>query len=225
VPEDRAAGLDREGTSASSKAEVSPSSTAHEHQANPDEYLSIEYLHYHAVARTPGKNPAAGTSMAAAAAALAEEGQPLETAWPYSAIQVDPWVPPAITSTIHKTTLPGKLGFDDIVAELDQGRSMILGLVITDAFFRPDVKGRVADHRPDIELGGHAVLAVGHGRGHDGTNLMLIRNSWGEGWGVGGYGCYVERIRRSVNRFGDRCRSANDGHDDEIGGDERDAGE
>lgn len=174
------------------------SSTANEHRAAPGEHLSVEYLFYHAVARMPGKNPAAGTTMAAAAAALAAEGQPVETEWPYTADQITPWMPPTITSTLHKATLtPNKLGFDGVIATLDLGAPVVLGLVITDAFFRPDAEGCVPDKAPDIERGGHAVLAVGYGIDAGGAPALLIRNSWGDGWGVGGYAwlprAYVER--------------------------------
>ncbi|MCW3474691.1 C1 family peptidase [Limobrevibacterium gyesilva] len=174
------------------------SSTAHEHQARPGEHFSVEFLFYHAVARTPGSDPSAGTTMAATASALADAGQPVETAWPYSPIQVAPWAPPAVTTTLHKATIvPGKFIFGDIIAALDQGRPIILGLVITDAFYRPDVFGRVRDENPDTERGGHAVLAIGHNVGAGGTPALLIRNSWGESWGLGGYAwlsrAYVDR--------------------------------
>jgi C1A family cysteine protease len=33
-------------------------------------------------------------------------------------------------------------------------------------------------------LGGHAVLAVGY---DDAQQRFLVRNSWGDGWGMGGY--------------------------------------
>lgn len=93
--------------------------------------------------------------------------------------------------------IPGKLDFDEIAVTLNQGAPVIIGLVITDAFWRPDTDGRIPDLSPDIERGGHAVLAVGHGTWADGVSALLIRNSWGSGWGQGGYAwlsqSYVER--------------------------------
>ena len=36
----------------------------------------------------------------------------------------------------------------------------------------------------ETEVGGHAVMAVGY---NDSVQRFLVRNSWGSGWGVGGY--------------------------------------
>lgn len=164
------------------------SSTAHEYGANIPEHLSVEYLFYHAVERSPGKNQFLGATMDAAAGALADEGQPVETAWPYSPIPMTPWLPPVITTTLHKRGLSVKaLGFDDITGVLDNGQPVVLGVIITDAFYRPDSFGRIADVSPDTERGGHAVLAVGYGTQADGTGVLLVRNSWGAAWGIGGY--------------------------------------
>lgn len=174
------------------------SSAAHEHQVGSGEHLSVEYLYFHSVARTPGKNPNVGTTFAAAAAALFEEGQPVEAAWPYTPVAILPWIPPKITCPLHKGVMrPGKCNFEDVIAALGQGSPVILGLVITDAFLRPDGEGRVVFTTPDTDRGGHAVLAVGHGTSAAGEQMLLIRNSWGKSWGIEGYGWlprpYIER--------------------------------
>jgi C1A family cysteine protease len=38
--------------------------------------------------------------------------------------------------------------------------------------------------RGEKVLGGHAVMAVGY---NDAQQRFLVRNSWGEGWGMKGY--------------------------------------
>ncbi|MEH3062563.1 MAG: C1 family peptidase [Methylobacterium radiotolerans] len=83
--------------------------------------------------------------------------------------------------------LPGKLGLADIILALDKGTPIVLGLIITDAFFRPDGNGLVPKRDPDPERGGHAVLAVGYGHDPKGQPAILIRNSWGSGWGLAGH--------------------------------------
>lgn len=179
------------------------SSTAHEHRAGITEHLCVEYLFYHAVERTPGKNAIVGTTMEAAALALADEGQPVETAWPYSQIPPAPWTPPAITTPLHKRRMSvGALTFDDVTKMLDGGHPVVLGVIITDAFYRPDALGRITDQSPDTERGCHAVLAVGYGMQANGTAMLLIRNSWGVTWGLGGYAwlsrAYVTRQLRQT---------------------------
>ncbi len=39
----------------------------------------------------------------------------------------------------------------------------------------------------DQDVAWHAVIAVGHGE-YGGKQHLLVRNSWSETWGIGGYG-------------------------------------
>ncbi|MFT3966746.1 MAG: C1 family peptidase [Sphingobium sp.] len=162
-------------------------SAANENLARVDEHLSVEYLYFHAVARTPGASPHVGTTMEAAAEALLHDGQPVETHWPYlDAIPVG-WAPPTLTVQPFRSTLRvGRLSFDEIVTELDAERPVVLGLLISDAFYVPCPEGRVVLAAGDIVRGGHALLAIGHGADRDGR-FLLVRNSWGTDWGLNGH--------------------------------------
>ena len=163
-------------------------SAAHEHKLVAGGHLSVEYLFFHAVARSAVSLPGAGATMVGMQAALASDGQPEEAAWPYSAEQPDPWSPPPVRSAIHKAGLVlCDPTFDGVVGLLSRGSPVVLGLVITDAFYRPGPGGIVADARPDAAGAGHAVLAVGHGNAPGIGRALLVRNSWGDGWGIGGH--------------------------------------
>jgi C1A family cysteine protease len=75
-------------------------------------------------------------------------------------------------------------------AALAQGLPVVLGFAVYDSFETREVAatGEVPIPNPEVEnmLGGHAVLAVGY---DDEKGHVIVRNSWGEGWGDGGH-CY-----------------------------------
>ncbi|MFA7585397.1 MAG: C1 family peptidase [Novosphingobium sp.] len=162
-------------------------SAANENLSRVDEHLSVEYLYFHAVARTPGASPHAGTTMEAAAEALLHDGQPVETHWPYLDTVSDTWAPPSSAEKPFCGALQvGRLTFNEIAAELDADRPVVLGLLISDAFYVPDSEGRIVPWANDVVRGGHALLAIGHGLDHD-ERFLLVRNSWGIGWGLHGH--------------------------------------
>jgi C1A family cysteine protease len=70
---------------------------------------------------------------------------------------------------------------------LAHGNPFVLGFTVYESFEGPDVArtGQAPMPGPGEKvLGGHAVLAVGYDDAHQ---RLLVRNSWGDGWGMGGY--------------------------------------
>ncbi len=130
----------------------------------------------------------AGTQFTSAATALSTTGQPPETTWPYEEKRPDgvAYAPPKPVDATWLTSSLTHVAADvtTVHAELDNGRPAVLGVVVHDTMFKPTAAGRVelpAAGAPS--RGRHAVLAVGYD-----ADALLIRNSWGSTWALGGYG-------------------------------------
>eukprot|EP00567_Pseudictyota_dubia_P014166 CAMPEP_0197437214 /NCGR_PEP_ID=MMETSP1175-20131217/4489_1 /TAXON_ID=1003142 /ORGANISM="Triceratium dubium, Strain CCMP147" /LENGTH=400 /DNA_ID=CAMNT_0042966675 /DNA_START=44 /DNA_END=1246 /DNA_ORIENTATION=- len=71
---------------------------------------------------------------------------------------------------------------------LASGYPIVFGLKLTQRFFRPYEGGFIPTPDPDdpqsAEHGLHAMLIVGYS---ERQQLFIVRNSWGESWGDGGY--------------------------------------
>jgi hypothetical protein len=158
--------------------------------------LSCEYAFYHAQRRA-GRPPSKGALLSSILEALREDGQPEESGWPYlPATPTDPasWAPPSIIGALF-----GRAGekappsMDQIIEELNQGRPVIILLMLSGAFYKPAAQGVIHPAAGEVPEPArrHAVIAVGHGN-VDGDRAILVRNSWGERWGVGGYGWLTE---------------------------------
>merc|ERR1712159_536359 len=69
----------------------------------------------------------------------------------------------------------------------DEQQPVVFGFSVYDSFESAEVKqtGRMPLPKPGEKcLGGHAVLCVGY---DDDEQSFIVRNSWGEEWGLGGY--------------------------------------
>lgn len=145
--------------------------------------LSPEHLYQSAARQTPGWAPGAGIPLGAALTA-ATAGQPAEDDYPYQATE-PPFPIPPLPNSLTLYGLPVRHYPPDvarIVQSLRDSTPVGFGLGLTESFLRP-VNGIIefeADVRPG-EL--HAVAAVGLGW-DQGEPSFLIRNSWGEGWGI-----------------------------------------
>ena len=167
---------------------------AHEASRNDVGYLSTEHLFFSGVQRSH-RNPRRGLNRASVAEALKYDGQPDEAAWPYSEQMPDSvtWTPPATTDTFHKATIvfsPRSIG--EICKVIQEGAPVVLLVSVTTAMYTPDAEGVVRSGPSDATTTTrHALLAVAPGYADDGSYL-LVRNSWGLGWGYQGHGWLPE---------------------------------
>ena len=160
--------------------------------------LSCEYAFYHAQRRS-GRSPTEGADLPAMLGALREDGQPVETGWPYlSKLPADltRWTPPAGTTPLYRRAgEPAAYAVDAIIAQLDQDAPMLILMRLSRSFYFVGPDGFIDEapgEAPDFHRR-HAVIAVGHGVA--GTQrAVLVRNSWGDQWGAHGYGWLTERF-------------------------------
>jgi hypothetical protein len=156
--------------------------------------LSCEYLFYHAKRRD--KSPAdQGTTVPAIRSALEHDGQPAETGWTYLT-ELPPdlaqWRPPAEIGVVFRRGSDVRgCSFDDVWVAVEVGRPVVVGMTISTAFFTPTA-GVVDADEPEVPAVKHAVVAVGTGTSGK-TRALLVRNSWGDAWGLSGYAWLTER--------------------------------
>lgn len=167
-------------------------SAAHSFARGTWEHLSVEYAYYYGVQRSHGDR-ARGVSFPVMRDVLREDGQPLEAGWPYTPdlAATAPWSPPDDPGPLfHRDSSLLSPTVDCIYERLDDGQPLILVLNSTESLIslRAGDVVRASDERP---VNNHAVVAVGYGE-TGGTRFVLVRNSWGEGWGDDGHGWVSE---------------------------------
>lgn len=156
------------------------------------EPLSCEYAYYHAL-RYDGGAPGDGTTLSGITTAIEKDGQPYEADWPYLSVlptDLTQWKPPATVSQLFGRASELRLA-TELYALLDDGSPVIVVMTVSKAFYKPAPDGIVTGNEPIIPARRHAVIAVGHGR-QGSEKLVLVRNSWGELWGVDGYAWLAE---------------------------------
>lgn len=158
------------------------------------EPLSCEYAYFHALKRDGGA-PSEGATLRGMLSAIKEDGQPIEKGWPYlSAVpnNIAAWKPPANAGVcFQRASGPGACSIAEVVRLLDAGVPALVTMKLSDAFYIPDGAGLIDSTEAPDPKRRHAVIAVGHGK--NGTRrLILIRNSWGSTWGIGGYAWLTE---------------------------------
>lgn len=175
------------------------SSTAHEALQGPDsepEHFAPEAVWWQAT--TAGLTSAEGMVLDDAGDALSTHGQPDLVAWPYdpglgeaTEDPPDGVVPPWRRARLRSVPLQHDGVEEPIEEELARSRPVILVVELTDEFSFPGAGGivRVPDVRASAR-GYHAVTCVGAATHPTLGRLLLIKNSWGVAWGIGGY-CWL----------------------------------
>jgi hypothetical protein len=170
---------------------------ARNHTASPGaETLAVEPLWQHCLQN--GHAGHSGTTLTAGATAVQANGQTPENSWPYNetlGAGTEP-EPAAATSADWYTAgvVDAPLAHDGVEVLIEDalgaGLPLILVVELTRQFEQPTAEGEISTPPLTAPVGDyHAVLVVGAATNHDGTNRrLLIRNSWGSGWGAGGYG-------------------------------------
>jgi hypothetical protein len=118
-------------------------------------------------------------------------GVPCESAWRYS--DVDPGKPETWAPLIAQWALIDSYWristLEELKIALVDG-PVAIGIPCFDSIFYPGTNGLIEYPRdPDTIYGGHAICAVGYNDSMKGVGgVIKIKNSWGRGWGSGGYG-------------------------------------
>jgi hypothetical protein len=152
---------------------------------------SAEFLAWCSVKVSSAAHEDEGVPLSAAGEVLVRLGQPSEVAWSYKATPAGS--PPVsvfrAARSIRRHDHVVSRGFDPASAqqELSAGRSVVVGLRISQSFFNITAASPTLDLTPAAGVAAtflHAVALVGH----LGTrNPWLLRNSWGASWGDGGH--------------------------------------
>lgn len=157
--------------------------------ASAPDALSPEYLYQCAGTATKGWKIGDGLFLDDALKAVKAPGQPLESLFPYldTAPTAASFHTLAAGSALYCSALKRIPATQTAVAsQIKQGYAVGLVVACTDTLYTP-VDGVVAFSRMVIPNVAHAVLAVGVGSNAQGVEHVLVRNSWGSKWGVGGH--------------------------------------
>ena len=156
-------------------------SAVHESQQGQGDYLAVEALHRFAIASD--REPGQGATVQGILAALEFPGQCLEVDWPYGLPSVVRPLGALYRTRGHRDE---RDPLESTLESLSGGHLVVVVLTLTAAWFDPDATGRIASGgHTEAPLGGHAVVATGYDQP---ARQLLVRNSWGQAWGAGGYG-------------------------------------
>jgi C1A family cysteine protease len=170
-------------------------SDAHAAARSSLEALSSEFAHYQAVRRKQVINVNSGVSFSLMAQSIHEDGQPPEVIWPYMPVlpaNLDDWKPPPDCNPIFRRQFQiESASINRICEHLDDSRPVIVTMTISPSFFRPSPEGIITGSVTEPPVNSHALVAVGYGKSVQ-SHVVLVRNSWGDRWGLRGHAWITE---------------------------------
>jgi len=135
-------------------------------------------------------NEDAGAQIRDGIKVLAKYGACPETLWPYDVSRFARRPPCECFDAAqnYRITSYHSIGsLQGIKESLMEGYPVVFGFAVYEKFESDEVARTGILNMPGIserEAGGHAVVAVGY---DDGAGRLIVRNSWGENWGMKGY--------------------------------------
>jgi len=136
--------------------------------------------------------PDAGAEIRDGIKSVAHRGVVSEDLWPFDINKVTVQPSPELYDQALKNVIkqysrvPVKLA--NVQNVLTHGIPVVFGVTLYESFMSDSVAQNGMVPNPTLHekaIGGHAMLIVGTTDTH-----FIVRNSWGEGWGDGGY-CYI----------------------------------
>jgi C1A family cysteine protease len=155
------------------------------------------YYNERVMEHTTGQD--AGAQIRDGIKSVAKQGVPPESDWPYSEnLSVVTEKPKAVAYTdalqhqviaYHRIAASGSAAFLKLLKScLADGYPFVFGFEVYESFEGPQIAKTGIMHMPNKRkekvIGGHAVMAAGY---DDKKKAILVRNSWGTGWGIKGY--------------------------------------
>jgi len=162
-----------------------------EKQGLKDFYPSRLFIYYNERAMEGSVDIDAGAYIRDGVKSVNTFGVCNETLWPYieSQFTVKPGDDCYTAATKNKCVEYARVTqtLDDMKTCLSNGYPFVFGFTVFNSFFSAEVSATGNMSMPltdDTIAGGHAVLCVGY---DDEKQVFIVRNSWGESWGDGGY--------------------------------------
>ena len=125
---------------------------------------------------------------------VADDGVCSETDWPYD---ISKFQLPPVNSCYGSAEKNQVLSYERVAPDLYSmlqclagGFPFVFGFSVYESFESAQVSQNGIIPMPALtesQLGGHAVIAVGYDQSKE---AFLVRNSWGDTWGIGGY-CWM----------------------------------